>query len=284
MFWILIESGSTKLDCIIMKDELEIKRFTCSGINPTTMTDENILATIENIHSHTTDIISRIIFYGSGMRSEHTIKMNKLFYKFFPNALIELYSDLLAAVRATAQGEPSIVCILGTGSNSCITNGHNIVHQKISLGYLLGDEGSANDIGKKILIAYYYNNIRSDLKQLLESDVPNLTSNFLSDLYQSESKASLLGEIGRFAIQNKEHPDVQDIILLCIQSFYNKRLSYYSAQAEFPVYFIGSVAHHLKDEIRKVIQPFGFENIYFSQKPVDDLLKYHCKFLDSFSD
>ena len=48
--------------------------------------------------------------------------MNRL----FPNADSNVDHDLLACALATYEDEPSISCILGTGSNSCFFDGENI--------------------------------------------------------------------------------------------------------------------------------------------------------------
>ncbi len=42
---------------------------------------------------------------------------------FFTNAELVVDHDLLAACYATYMGKPAMVCILGTGSNSCYFDG-----------------------------------------------------------------------------------------------------------------------------------------------------------------
>ena len=61
----------------------------------------------------------------------------------------------MAAARALWFDEPGIVAILGTGSNSCVYDGINIIEAVPSLGYILGDEGSGAYLGKKLLQYYY---------------------------------------------------------------------------------------------------------------------------------
>jgi N-acetylglucosamine kinase-like BadF-type ATPase len=50
-----------------------------------------------------------------------------------------------------ACGKPAIVCILGTGSNSCYFDGENLKIELPSLGFLIGDEGSGSAIGKQLV-------------------------------------------------------------------------------------------------------------------------------------
>lgn len=51
------------------------------------------------------------------------LKMN--FKKVFKNAEVTVKEDLTAAAYAAYNGKPAIVCILGTGSNSCYFDGEN---------------------------------------------------------------------------------------------------------------------------------------------------------------
>ena len=277
MLRLLIESGSTKSDVVIYKNSIVVKAFAKAGINPTTMSEDHIAKIVFDIKSECTEEIGHIIFYGSGVKFENKEILQRLIHLAFPNASIETYSDMLAAIRASSNGLPSIVCILGTGSNSCLSNGHEITHQKISLGYLLGDEGSANDLGKKLLISYYYGYLKEEIRQELEQQFPELKSNFISDLYLNENKAERLGQFGKFVIEHKSQSELHDIILLCLNNFYNRRLSYYSDHIDLPIYFIGTIAHHLQTEICQVIQPYGFTNIHFSKKPIEDLMRYHLQ-------
>lgn len=64
---------------------------------------------------------------------------------------VEVNSDLLGAARALCGHESGIACILGTGSNSCYYNGKNIEQHVSPLGFILGDEGSGADLGRRLV-------------------------------------------------------------------------------------------------------------------------------------
>ncbi len=59
----------------------------------------------------------------------------------FSAAEIIIETDLLAAARSLLGNNEGFAAILGTGTNSCIYDGKNIVANIESLGFLLGDEG-----------------------------------------------------------------------------------------------------------------------------------------------
>ncbi len=58
--------------------------------------------------------------------------------KVFGKAEIIVKEDLMAAAYAAYSGKPAIVCILGTGSNSCYFDGENLKIELPSLDSLLG--------------------------------------------------------------------------------------------------------------------------------------------------
>ena len=80
----------------------------------------------------------------------------------FPNAIVSVNEDTVAAVYA-ATNEPGIVCILGTGSNSCYFDGKDIHMSVESLGYTLMDEASGNYFGKRLIRDYFYKKMPSEL-------------------------------------------------------------------------------------------------------------------------
>ena len=58
---------------------------------------------------------------------------------------------MLGAARGLCGHEKGIVCILGTGSNSCFYDGEEIVSNVSPLGFILGDEGSGAVLGKLLV-------------------------------------------------------------------------------------------------------------------------------------
>ncbi len=78
---------------------------------------------------------------------------------------------MLAAVYAASGKEPAIVCILGTGSNSCYFDGENMQMKAASLGYILMDEASGNYFGKVLLRDYYYNKMPKAIAEKFEKNL-----------------------------------------------------------------------------------------------------------------
>ena len=79
--------------------------------------------------------------------------------------------DMLGAVRALCGTEPGIACILGTGSNAVYFDGKKLIKNRESLGFILGDEGSGANIGKKMLTDFLYNRVPTALKEYIRDEL-----------------------------------------------------------------------------------------------------------------
>ncbi|MGG4440083.1 N-acetylglucosamine kinase [Brevibacillus fortis] len=62
-------------------------------------------------------------------------------------------NDVIAALYAGTWGQPGIVLLAGTGSIACAFSKEGARHRVGGWGYLIGDEGSGFDLGKKAAIA-----------------------------------------------------------------------------------------------------------------------------------
>src|SRR5690606_35910468 len=126
----IVDGGSTKCDWVILDDfhKVFLKTETI-GFNPNNIAAELIVPEIEkNISlSAVKNSITKVFFYGSGcgVHSNRAIIRTEL-HKFFAKAEIQVKEDLTAAAYAAYNGRPAIVCILGTGSNSCFFDGSNV--------------------------------------------------------------------------------------------------------------------------------------------------------------
>src|SRR5690625_2081506 len=138
------------------------------------------------------ELITRIYFYGAGCGlSANQELVSIALQNFYDNAKIEVQSDLVAAVRATAK-EPSIVCILGTGSNSCYFDGKKIHFGFDSLGYSVMDEASGNYFGRQLLRDFFYKRMPTNLSNRFATEFNLTTEQVLLRLYKSPMPAKYL--------------------------------------------------------------------------------------------
>jgi len=273
--YLLVDSGSTKADWVWF-DANTTDFFTSDGLNPSTQKPGFIENQITAIAQQCPGIPVKIFYYGAGTSSQSAKDLlSSIMNSAFPGSELSIHSDLLAAARALSQGKESIVCILGTGSNAALCDGHQIMHQLPSLGYILGDEGSGNHIGKEILRSYFYKKLDTALNLSFEQTHPEVKSDFIYHLYQSKQPSSKLASFAKFAIDNKNHPTLKNIITNCIEQFIDSKLFIYRDKSHLPVHVCGSIGYHLKDEFSNCLRAAGFTMGNCIQKPIQKLLEYH---------
>ena len=93
-------------------------------------------------------------------------------------------SDLLGAARALCGDREGIACILGTGANSCLYDGHEIVANIPPLGYILGDEGSGAVLGKMFLNAIFKGFLSEEIKQLYLQESSQSYADIIRKVYR----------------------------------------------------------------------------------------------------
>lgn len=282
--YLLVDSGSTKADWVLFDKQIS-HFFTTNGINPSTQQEEIVLDQIASIARQIDHEPLKTLFYGAGTASESAKKhLENAFKTYFPNAELSIFSDLLAAGRALCKGRKAIICILGTGSHAALCDGHNIIHQLPALGYLLGDEGSGNHLGKEILKLYYYEKLDAELKNKFEKKYPELQSDFIYQLYHNSNPSPLLAKFAEFIIDHKKHPQCSGIIVNCFDQFIRNKLDTYQNHSELPVHLCGSIAFYLHDEFNSCLKKAGFRTGDFVQKPIHQLLEYHRRELYGLRD
>ncbi|MBK8449933.1 MAG: hypothetical protein IPO78_08495 [Saprospiraceae bacterium] len=276
--YLIADAGSTKCDWVLF-DHSQSIYFKTKGINPSTQDQNTIKKSILELREQLAFNPHKIFFYGAGCSSPSAINIiTTILTQSFLSADIYIYTDLLGTARALCDGKPGIVAILGTGSHAAFCDGHKIIHQLPSLGYLLGDEGSGNYLGKSILQAYFLGKLDSELELKFEQEYPEIKQDFIFQLYHSESVSAFLAKYAAFIIKYKNHPSIAKIIEMAIDTFITTRLIIYKEKQGIPVHLCGSIASLLSMEIKQRIIKFGLEPGTFLQKPITEIMKYHLTY------
>lgn len=279
----IADSGSTKTDWVILNDDLsEHFRSNTIGFNPYHIDSESIEEEMFKNEELKTiaEKITKVYFYGAGCSADFlkdTVK--KGFVKFFPNAELNVDHDLLAACYAVYRGTPAMVCILGTGSNACYFDGKQIKEATPSMAYILGDEGSGNHMGKKLLHAYFSKKIPKELAEKFH-ETYHLTISILNiNVYQKPLANAYLASFSTFVHEHRDHPFMQNLIYTSMSEFFENQVIP-NPEARFSeVNFIGSVAHYYEDILRAVAPTYHLEVGHVVRKPIDNLVNYHKEYI-----
>ena len=277
---LIVDSGSTKTDWIAIDDSGNILFETQTlGLNPQVLSEAIVEERIINNYElyRIRNEVDSTFFYGAGCGTEPPRKlMEGVLKSIFQNSTISVKEDTYAAVYAiTDPGEPSIVCILGTGSNCSFYDGE-IVHQKItSLGYILMDDASGNYFGRQLLRDYYFNKIPKALSDSFAEEFNLGAEEIKTNLYKKSNPNTYLATFAKFVIVNKNEPYIQGLINKGLGLYIENQITQFDNAKEVPVHFIGSISYFLKEELEAKLISYGLTLGRVLKKPIEGLVSYH---------
>ncbi|MAS29205.1 MAG: N-acetylglucosamine kinase [Flavobacteriaceae bacterium] len=279
---LIVDSGATKADWICINKNSDILFSTQTlGLNPhylsSLIINERIVNNFEIYQNR--NKISHLYFYGAGCGVDSSvIRMKKAFEKIFANARFTIKEDTYAAVYSVVDfNGPSIVCILGTGSNCTYFDGKDIEQRITSLGYLLMDQASGNYFGKELLRAYYFNQMPEELSQEFSKQFdldPNVVK---ENIYRKDNPPGYLASFAKFLVQNRSVKTINEILNRGFQIFIENQIFQYPNAKDVPIHFVGSIAFYLKEELKKTLKDNGLKIGKVIKQPIDGLVSYHKK-------
>lgn len=279
--FLIADSGSTKTDWIFCTPELGVIRMVATpGFNPIVQKSEFIKEQIFQAFENDASVseVTDIHYFGAGCSSDDRRDVIKNILKeIFQYATIEVEHDMKAAVIATCGDEPGFSSILGTGSNAIFYDGKDIVAPKGSLGvgYILGDEGSGAQIGKRILRDFLYKTLPYDLQHHLEKDLGLDKDIILYNVYQRPNANTYLASITKEIYGFRHLPYMQEMLRQVFSDFFQYNIRIYEHHTKYPVHFIGSIATHFEQELRNAALPFGIHVGNIIQKPIEHIVRYY---------
>ncbi|CAA0178679.1 conserved hypothetical protein [Tenacibaculum maritimum] len=276
---LIADGGSTKVDWIALDNEKnEVFRVRTLGLNPAVVNKEELKNRIVNMFElvNIKEKVNEIHFYGAGCGTpKPTQILAGVLENIFINSKVIIAEDMLAAVYASSGKKPALVCILGTGSNSCYFDGNSMEMNAESLGYSLMDEASGNYFGKLLLRDFYYQKMPKKMlfafNQQFNTDVDFVKDN----LYLQPNPNRYLASFAKFMFDFKEDKYIKKLIKKGFQEFFKYRVLPYNKPVDTPIYFIGSIAFYFKNILDKVAKKNGLSITAIIQRPIDNLLEYH---------
>ncbi|MGB0880335.1 MAG: N-acetylglucosamine kinase [Polaribacter sp.] len=278
---LIADGGSTKADWIaIDNNKQEVFRVKTLGLNPAVVAKEELNNRIINMFQliNIKDDVREIHFYGAGCGTPKPVEiLTEVLKSIFINAKIFVAEDMLAAVYASSGKKPALVCILGTGSNSCYFDGENVEMKTPSLGYTIMDEASGNYFGKQLIRDFFYKKMPKRIAEKFNEQY-NLDADFIKkNLYRQPNPNMYLATFAKFMFDFKEDKYIKKIIKKGFQEFFKYRILPYGKTAETPIYFIGSIAFYFRETLEKVAKKNNLKITDVIQRPINNLLDYHKK-------
>ncbi|MDN3605431.1 BadF/BadG/BcrA/BcrD ATPase family protein [Kaistella yonginensis] len=279
----IIDGGSTKCDWVILDNSGKPHlKTTTLGFNPNIINVDFIGQEIDKneelffLKNH----IEKVFFYGSGCGTPaNAKKVETEFTKTFPQAEVRIKEDMTAAAYAAYNGKPAIVCILGTGSNSCFFDGENIRIDLPSLGFLIGDEGSGSALGKHLLRRFFMKKLPADLERAFIKKYNLTIEDAIKNMYHNPRANAYLGEFNKFIAEHKSHSYFQNMVFDEMKNFLDYQVLPYPEAGEIEINFIGYIAYIYEDILRSAAAELNLTIGKVVQKPIESLVEYHKKYI-----
>jgi N-acetylglucosamine kinase-like BadF-type ATPase len=276
---LIADSGSTKTSWCLTDANDFSEYYSTGGLNPFFRSTEDIIDEIQlKLLPKTGDKISQIFFYGAGViNPEKGDIVKNALNKLYPKAGIEVQSDLLAAARSTLGTEKGIACILGTGSNSCLYNGIEIIEHVPPLGFILGDEGSGAILGRKLVGDFLKGVMPKNISEEFKNRFQITYAGFMEGVYKKEKPNQFLAQFVPFINENISDEYCVYLIENSFQEFIVRNISMYSDFREQPLSFIGSVAYYFQHQLKNVLNKNQLRLKTVLKEPLNGLLKFHTE-------
>jgi len=276
---LVADSGSTKTDWRLVREDGKIQSFNTIGFNPFFITTDSIINELTNSElSKVSTDVSHVFFYGAGCSSvENNQILQKALTTFFKHAEVEVNHDMLAAARALCGNEKGMVAIMGTGSNSCMYDGDEIVENVKALGFILGDNGSGADIGKTFIKAYLGEELPEEIHSNFIDQYNLSADDILEAVYKKPLPNRFLAGFNLFVFQYIDHPFIKKMIKKRFNLFFTKNICKYSDYQNNKLNLVGSIAYVYQDLISEVAEEHRVEMGKIIRQPIEDLVNYHLK-------
>jgi N-acetylglucosamine kinase-like BadF-type ATPase len=257
------DSGSTKTVWrLTPADGSQPLFFTTQGLSPIHQSEDEIQRAID------TELLPKLLpypsegmtieFYGSGCLPELCPTVERCLRRSFARAAaVTVDSDLMGAARALCGSSEGIACILGTGANSCLYDGHNITMHTPPMGYILGDEGSGADLGKRLLNLMYKGHLSAALRHDFEQQTGMGYADVIRRTYREPMAARFLASLSPFIHGHLDEPELMRMVGDSFRDFFRLHVAPYGRR-DLPVAFVGSIAHNYKALLAEAAGEEGF--------------------------
>ena len=286
MITLIVDSGSTKTSwCFAFLPDTKsadgARTVTTEGLNPAVMSAEEVEEKIAKALNHCLQSLSisaadveNVFFYGAGCIAGRAGVVSESIQSILVDAKIYVADDLLGAARALCGHKAGIACILGTGSNSCLYDGENIVAHTPALGYVLGDEGSGAVLGRKYLNAVLKQTLPENIcKRFLQESGLDMAE-IINRVYRSPAPNRFLASMSKYIHGYLDEKEVRDIVIDNFEDFIRNNILAYGDEFR-TINVVGSIAFHYKEQLTEAASRNGFQIGKIIKSPIEGLIEYH---------
>ncbi len=273
---VIADSGSTKTEWLV-KDGEQVISLNSIGLNPFFVNTKKVTEVVkETFNDISVQQIEKLFFYGASCSSPDrcAIITNGL-TAVFPNAYIETDHDMLGAARGLFGNNKGIAIILGTGSNSCIYDGNDIIENIPALGYILGDEGSGAFFGLQLTKDFLNNEMPETIYKKFK-ETYNLDKEYIFDnVYNKPLPNRFLAKFAPFLSENIFDSYIYNMVYAGIDLFFKRHVIAYQTHKQYAIGSIGSIGYIFNDILLEICKKYSLELAINERSPMKKLLEFH---------
>ncbi len=273
---VIAESSSTRTEWALVDGKEIVEHAFTTGMNPFFLSRREIS---HCIRLELPEVFFRrrwdhVYFYGAGCANteKNKIMESSLVAQF--RTPVTVGSDLLGAARGLLVRRSGLACILGTGSNSCLYNGQEIVKNVPPLGYILGDEGSGAYLGKVFIADILKDIAPNQLKREFFERYSININMIMDEIYTNSLPSRSLAKYSAFLSDHIDDAYVYQLVYSAFMLFFNRNIAAYDYRNQ-PVCFVGATAVRFRSVLDHAAADFGVKISKVVPNSMPGLVEFH---------
>lgn len=279
MILLIADSGSTKTEWRLVKNEQVVAKVRTIGFNPYYADTATIVAGLrEQLLPMLNGLVpDAVYFYGSGCTGPvaNQIVADAIEAVFPTVSRVNVASDMLGAAKAACGHKRGIICILGTGSNAAVYDGESIISPGRSLGFWLGDEGSGAYLGRLLAVQFLHGLLPEALSEAFKQRFPLDRLTVLENAYHRPFPNRYFSQFTPFLSEYSGQPVVDALVRDAFGAFLRLYVLPLPESRQQPVHFVGSVAEYFESQLRQAVADCNLQMGRIIPAPIDELVRFH---------
>jgi len=273
---LIADSGSTKTKWGYTNDGVTfVKTIETEGINPVLQPRDTIERILNEVDFNG---VESVRFYGAGCAECANLgTLIDLLKRHAATEDVTVQSDIVGAAIAlfgekVGQGicppDPiGIACILGTGSNSILWDGREIVKNIHAGGFILGDEGSGSVLGKWLISDFIKGLTPEWMTKILSEEYGLDYFTVIEHVHRQPMPNRWLAQFTKLLGAHRDTEYVHNLLVGEFCRFFERNVMRYEGYCELPVGFIGSIAFVFEDELREAAARYNINVAVIKRTP-----------------
>ncbi len=270
---LVADSGGTKTDWAYL-NEKGTMHFSGNGLHPAYMSGDDIT---EEIRRTVSAQPSQIYFYGAGCHGPEPVsKIKGAIQEALPDAFITVRDDLTGVARAHLQKSGGLIVALGTGSICGRYQDGEILRRSAALGYAIGDEGSAADLGRVLLKAYFRQTLNKNTSEKVAERLQHVTySDCMDKIYGSSRPNRELASFAGMVFEGALTDQLKELISSRFLAFIDSQFESLQPGKEEQIVCSGSVAIAHAGALKQAFLRRGYDQVSIKEDVIGGLARYH---------